>query len=110
MVPGSKSVSKRRCDMCKGRFGLVRHRFGWKQFCCKACLDKYLSDTTREAQRSKHWLEYHIALNDCENIFRAQEVNRRMKDKAAHACHALCRARVLEEIRRRKGTVSAEHL
>jgi hypothetical protein len=37
-------------------------------------------------------------------------VNRRMKDKAAHACHALCRARVLEEIRRRKGTVSAEHL
>ena len=44
--------------MCKGRFGLVRHRFGWKQFCCKACLDKYLSDTTREAQRSKHWLEF----------------------------------------------------
>ena len=52
----------------------------------------------------------HIALKDCENIFRAQEVNRRMKDKAAHACHALCRARVLEEIQRRKGTVSAEHL
>ena len=44
--------------MCKGRFGLVRHRLGWKQFCCKACLDKYLSDTTREAQRSKHWLEF----------------------------------------------------
>ena len=39
-------------------FVLVRHRFGWKQFCCKACLDKYLSDTTREAQRSKHWLEF----------------------------------------------------
>jgi hypothetical protein len=52
----------------------------------------------------------HIALNDCENIFRAQEVNRCMKDKAAHACHALCRARVLEEIQRRKGTMSAEHL
>ena len=52
----------------------------------------------------------HIALKDCENIFRAQEVNRRMKDKAGHACHALCRVRVLEEIQRRKGTVSAEHL
>jgi len=25
-----------------------------------------------------------------------------MKDKAAHACHALCRARVVEEIQRRK--------
>jgi hypothetical protein len=52
----------------------------------------------------------HVALTDCEQIFRAQEVNRRMKDKAAHACHALCRARVLEEIQRRKGTLSAEHL
>jgi hypothetical protein len=26
-----------------------------------------------------------------------------MKDKAAHACHALCRSRVVEEIKRRKG-------
>jgi hypothetical protein len=50
------------------------------------------------------------ALADCEAIFRAQEVNRRMKDKAAHACHSLCRARVLEEIRRRKGTPAAQHL
>jgi hypothetical protein len=33
------------------------------------------------------------ALADCEEIFRAQETNKRMKDKAAHACHALCRAR-----------------
>jgi hypothetical protein len=51
-----------------------------------------------------------VALADCEQIFKAQEVNRRMKDKAAHACHALCRARILEEIRRRKGTPSADHL
>jgi len=29
----------------------------------------------------------HVAIADCEQIFRAQEVNRRMKDKAAHACH-----------------------
>jgi hypothetical protein len=32
----------------------------------------------------------HIALADCEEIFKAQELNRRMKDKAAHACHILC--------------------
>jgi hypothetical protein len=51
-----------------------------------------------------------MALADYEQIFRAQEVNRRMKDKAAHACHALCRARVDDEIRRRKGTPSADHL
>ena len=51
-----------------------------------------------------------VALADYEQIFRAQEVNKRMKDKAAHACHALCRARLVEEIRRRKGTATGEHL
>ena len=52
-----QEIGKRRCDMCNGRFGLVRHRFGWKQFCCKACLDNYLSGTTHEADRSRSWLE-----------------------------------------------------
>jgi hypothetical protein len=42
----------------------------------------------------------HVALADCADIFKAQEVNRRMKDKAVHACHELCRARVVEEIQR----------
>jgi hypothetical protein len=51
-----------------------------------------------------------VALADCEQVFRAQEVNKRMKEKAAHACHALCRARVAEEMRLRKGTPTAEHL
>ena len=50
------------------------------------------------------------ALADYEHLFRAQEANKRMKEKAAHACHALCRARVVEEIRLRKGTPTAEHL
>ena len=50
------------------------------------------------------------ALADCEAVFRAQEDNRRMKEKAVHACHSLCRARVAEEMRRRKGTPTAEHL
>ena len=51
-----------------------------------------------------------IALADYEQIFRAQELNRRMKEKAAHACRALCRVRVVEEIQRRKGTPTADHL
>ncbi len=50
------------------------------------------------------------ALADCEEILRAQETNKRMKEKAAHACHALCRARVVEEMQRRKGTPAADHL
>jgi hypothetical protein len=49
------------------------------------------------------------ALVDYEQLFRAQEVNKRMKDKAAHACHALFRG-LVEEMRLRKGTPTAEHL
>jgi hypothetical protein len=52
----------------------------------------------------------HIALADCEQVFKAQEVNRRMKDKAAHACHIPYRSRVVEEMQRTKGTATAEHL
>ena len=51
-----------------------------------------------------------ITLADYEQVFRAQEVNKRMKERAAHACRALCRARVVEEMRLRKGTTTAEHL
>jgi hypothetical protein len=50
------------------------------------------------------------ALADYEQLFRAQEVNKRMKDKAARAGHALFRARLVEEMRLRKGTSTAEHL
>jgi len=50
------------------------------------------------------------ALADYEQLFRAQEVNKRIKEKAAHACHALCRARVVEETGLRKGTPTAERL
>ena len=49
-------------------------------------------------------------LGEAETTFRAREDNGRMKDEAAHACVALCRARVLQEIRGRKGTTTAEHL
>jgi hypothetical protein len=50
------------------------------------------------------------ALADYEQLFRAQEVNKQMKEKKRLACHALCRARIVEEIRLRKGTPTTEHL
>jgi hypothetical protein len=46
----------------------------------------------------------------CEEQFRDAETNKGMKDRAAQACRTLCRRRVAEEIRRRKGTSTAEHL
>jgi hypothetical protein len=51
-----------------------------------------------------------VLLANYERQFRNAETNKRMKDKAAHACHMLCRARVLEEMHRRKGTLTAVHL
>jgi hypothetical protein len=46
----------------------------------------------------------------CEEQFRDAETNKRMKDRATRACRTLCRVCVNEEIRRRKGTSTAEHL
>jgi hypothetical protein len=51
-----------------------------------------------------------VALADCEALFRVREPDKRMSDKAAHVCRALCRARVAEELHRRRGTHIAEHL
>jgi hypothetical protein len=48
--------------------------------------------------------EVRVALGDYEAIFRAQETNKRMRDNAALVCRALCRARVVEEMQRRRGT------
>jgi hypothetical protein len=50
----------------------------------------------------------HLAI--CEEQFRDAETNKRMKDRATRACRTLCRVCVNEEIRRRKGTSTAEHL
>ena len=51
-----------------------------------------------------------VALAECEAIFRLQEPKKRMRDQAAHVCRALCRARVAEELQRRRGTRIGEHL
>ena len=40
-----------------------------------------------------------VALADCEALFRLQEPKKRMRDQAAHACRALCRARVMSSRR-----------
>jgi hypothetical protein len=48
-----------------------------------------------------------VALADCEAIFRAQQTTKRMRDLVSHA---LCRARVVEELQRRRGTRIGEHL
>ncbi len=50
----------------------------------------------------------HLAL--CEKQFRDAETDELMKDNAAQLCRALCRARVVGEIRRHSRTLTAAHL
>jgi hypothetical protein len=45
-----------------------------------------------------------------ERLFRNAEANENMKDKAAEACDRLCRARVVDEMQQRRGTLTAVHL
>ena len=44
-----------RCYQCSGRFGLVRHRLGLKQFCSTRCLGQYKRDLERTTTRIKEW-------------------------------------------------------
>lgn len=50
------TVSKKNeCQMCRGKFGLVRHTHGVKQFCSnkagKACKERYIQAKVEEIRR-----------------------------------------------------------
>jgi hypothetical protein len=47
-----------RCYQCNGRFGLVRHRLGLKQFCSTRCLSQYKTEVDRTTTRIKEWTHY----------------------------------------------------
>ena len=44
------------CEVCRGSFGLIRHRSAFKQFCSKRCLDQYLA-TRKHSFGLKSWTE-----------------------------------------------------
>jgi len=46
----------KRCHTCQRKFGLIRHSYGFKQFCRKKCLQKYKGGTERELCRRRGWL------------------------------------------------------
>src|SRR3977135_4188479 len=43
----------RRCYRCNGLFGLIRHRFGLRQFCSTSCLIKYRAEIEQTTTRIK---------------------------------------------------------
>ena len=51
-----------------------------------------------------------LRLAKCERQFRRAEKNESMKNRAAETCDRLCRARILEEMQQRRGTLTAVHL
>jgi hypothetical protein len=51
------TINKPRCEVCKGPFGLTRHRFAHKQFCSKQCLERYLAERTYELSSFKQSID-----------------------------------------------------
>ena len=60
------------------------------------------SNLVREGVRAR--------LAKCERQFRKDEENVSMKNRAAEMCDRLCRARIVEEMQQRRGTLTAVHL
>jgi hypothetical protein len=54
----SGPTSVKRCHQCNGRFGLIRRRFAFKQFCSKECVDKYKADSEHKTSRFKRWTDF----------------------------------------------------
>ena len=52
------SPPKPRCDVCKGSFGLIRHRLAYKQFCSKHCLNQYLAKREQQPFGLKQWIDF----------------------------------------------------
>jgi tRNA U54 and U55 pseudouridine synthase Pus10 len=48
---------KRRCEVCGGSFGLIRHRLAFKQFCSKHCLDQLLAKR-KQPFDLKQWMDF----------------------------------------------------
>jgi hypothetical protein len=58
------SKSKPRCEICNGRFGLIRHRFARKQFCSKRCLERYLAKSRQQSNSGCASLELGLVMHE----------------------------------------------
>jgi hypothetical protein len=52
----------KRCGMCGGPFGLVRHYHFDKQFCCRECHEGYRRERARQTNRRRDALARMTAL------------------------------------------------
>ena len=52
------TIAKPRCEVCKGPFGLTRHRSAEKQFCSKHCLEQYLAKSKERPSYFRQWTDF----------------------------------------------------
>jgi hypothetical protein len=52
---GSAIPLNNRCAYCKGMFGLVRHRRGYRCFCSQKCVDQFEAWLQAEVHKRKGW-------------------------------------------------------
>ncbi len=50
-------VANNHCAYCYGKFGLVRHRRGFKSLCSKACVDRYIAWLRADVRKRRGWLD-----------------------------------------------------
>jgi hypothetical protein len=48
----------KRCAHCGAKFGLIRYRRGFRQFCKKACRDAHRSQELADAGKRRSWYEF----------------------------------------------------
>jgi hypothetical protein len=46
------------CAYCYGKFGLVRHRSAFKNFCSHGCVEQHKTWLREEARRRDSWVEF----------------------------------------------------
>lgn len=48
----------KRCHHCLGKFGLIRHRWGFKHFCSRACKNRHLYELALKLAQHRYlaWL------------------------------------------------------
>jgi hypothetical protein len=48
---------KNRCACCHGKFGMVRHRWAFKAFCSRKCVDDHKAWLRAEARNRRGWFD-----------------------------------------------------
>jgi endogenous inhibitor of DNA gyrase (YacG/DUF329 family) len=46
-----------RCAQCRGKFGLIRHRRYFRQFCSLRCRGRFVNHLAKDRDKVRRWLD-----------------------------------------------------